>query len=89
MLISTKIKPGSAVAVPSTNNTMISPDLLAILCCPETKADLVLVDNRLISTDSESRRAYTIVDDIPVLLIDESEILTKEEWEKLMKKAGK
>lgn len=65
---------------------MISKDLLEILCCPETKADLVLDDDFLISVDKETRRKYRIEDDIPIMLIDESEILDVEEWEKIMKK---
>jgi len=52
---------------------MISEELLSIMCCPETKADLVLEDNFLISTDPKTRRKYRIENDIPVMLIDESE----------------
>lgn len=65
---------------------MISKDLLDILCCPETKADLVLDGNFLISVDKESRRRYRIEDDIPIMLIDESEQLDYNEWSKIMKK---
>lgn len=68
---------------------MISKDLLDILCCPETKAELVLDDNFLVSTDKDSRRRYRIEDDIPVMLIEESERLSDEEWKKIMQKHGK
>ncbi len=68
---------------------MISKDLLDILCCPETKADLVLDDNTLVSTDKITRRRYRIEDDIPVMLIDESEQLSMEEWKIIMKRHGK
>ncbi len=68
---------------------MISKELLDILCCPETKADLVLDGNTLVSTDKNTRRRYRIEDDIPVMLIDESEQLEIEEWETIMKKHGK
>ncbi len=68
---------------------MISKDLLEILCCPETKAELVLEGNTLVSTDKETRRRYRIEDDIPIMLIDESEQLSLEEWETIMKKHGK
>ena len=54
---------------------MISKDLLEILCCPETKADLVLDGDYLVSVDKKTRRRYRIEDDIPVMLIDESEQL--------------
>ena len=68
---------------------MISKELLDILCCPETKADLVLDGNTLVSTDKNTRRRYRIEDDIPIMLIDESEQLTMEEWQEIMKRYGK
>jgi len=68
---------------------MISKELLDILCCPETKADLVLDGNTLVSTDRSTRRRYRIEDDIPIMLVDESEQLSMEEWKEIMKKNGK
>ncbi len=68
---------------------MINDELLAIICCPETKADLVLDGDFLISISSVSRRRYKIVDDIPVLLIDDSEIMNEEEWKSVMIKHKK
>ncbi len=68
---------------------MISKELLDILCCPETKADLVLDGNFLVSTDRETRRRYRIEDDIPIMLIEESEQLDLKTWEEIMKKHGK
>ncbi len=67
---------------------MISKELLDILCCPETKADLVLDGDTLVSTDKKTRRRYKIIDDIPVMLIDESEQLGMAEWTSIMKKHG-
>ena len=68
---------------------MISKELLDILCCPETKADLVLDENTLVSVDKKTRRRYRIEDDIPIMLIDESEQLSVEEWTAIMKKNNK
>jgi uncharacterized protein len=68
---------------------MISKELLDILCCPETKADLVLDGDTLVSTDKNTRRRYKIENDIPIMLIDESEVLSVEEWEAIMRKHGK
>lgn len=65
---------------------MISKDLLEILCCPETKADLVLDGDYLVSVDKKTRRRYRIEDDIPVMLIDESEQLELAEWTEIMQK---
>ena len=62
---------------------MISEELLSIMCCPETKADLVLEGEFLVSTDKNTRRRYRIENDIPVMLIDESEVLEVEEWKGL------
>ena len=68
---------------------MISQELLDILCCPETKADLVLDGEFLVSADKETRRRYRIEDDIPIMLIDESEVLDLEIWTDIMKRHGK
>ncbi|MFC2133000.1 Trm112 family protein [Bacteroidota bacterium] len=68
---------------------MISDELLNILCCPESKADLVLDGEFLVSTDPQTRRRYRIEDDIPIMLIEESETLNETEWKEIMKKHGK
>jgi len=68
---------------------MISKELLDILCCPESKAELILDGDFLVSTDKDTRRRYRIEDDIPVMLIDESEVLDLETWESIMKNHGK
>ncbi|RMG83945.1 MAG: hypothetical protein D6707_00050 [Bacteroidetes bacterium] len=68
---------------------MIDKELLDMLCCPETKADLVLDGNYLVSTDKETRRRYRIEDDIPIMLIEESETLDYDTWKEIMEKHGK
>ena len=68
---------------------MISKELLDILCCPETKADLVLDGNTLVSVNKNTRRRYRIQDDIPIMLIEESEQISLDEWNSIMKKHGK
>ena len=65
---------------------MISKELLDILCCPESKADLVLDNNTLVSTDKKTRRRYRIENDIPIMLIEESEQLSMDEWKSIMLK---
>jgi uncharacterized protein YbaR (Trm112 family) len=67
----------------------IDPELLEILACPETKAPLVLDGETLVSTDAKTRRRYRIEDGIPVMLIDESEVLSEAEWREIMKRHGK
>ncbi len=68
---------------------MISKELLDILCCPETKADLILDGDTLVSVDKNTRRRYRIEDDIPIMLIEESEQLSMEEWKSIMEKHGR
>jgi len=68
---------------------MLRKNLLDILCCSETKADLVLEGNTLVSTDKNTRRKYRIENNIPIMLIEESEQLDLETWTKIMKKHGK
>ncbi len=68
---------------------MISKELLDVLCCPETKADLVLDGDYLVSTDKNTRRRYRIEDDIPIMLIEESEQLDEKTWREIMDRHGK
>jgi uncharacterized protein len=68
---------------------MIDKDLLDRLCCPETKADLVLDGNFLVSVDKNTRRRYRIEGDIPIMLIEESEQLGMDEWKAIMLKHGR
>ena len=68
---------------------MVRKELLDILCCPESKAELVLDGDTLVSTDRETRRRYKIENDIPIMLIDESEQLDPDTWKEIMKKHNK
>jgi uncharacterized protein YbaR (Trm112 family) len=68
---------------------MIDKELLDRLCCPETKADLVLDGNFLVSVDKNTRRRYRIEDDIPIMLIEESEQMSIDEWKAIMLKHGR
>jgi uncharacterized protein len=68
---------------------MIDKELLDRLCCPETKADLVLDGNFLVSVDKNTRKRYRIEDDIPIMLIEESEQLGMDEWKAIMLKHGR
>ncbi len=47
---------------------MIDEKLLALLACPACHGDVILKDNQIVCT--QCRRAYPIVDGIPVLLVD-------------------
>jgi uncharacterized protein len=51
----------------------LSPDLLAILVCPACKGDLVYDEAAQTLTCDRCRLRYRIVDDIPVMLVEEAE----------------
>ena len=62
----------------------LDPQLLSIMVCPESHAPLREIGDWLVSTDSDTRRRYPIRDDIPVMLLEESEIMTEQEWRAAM-----
>ena len=62
----------------------INPDLMQILVCPVSHARLTQVGNWLYSQDAKTRRRYPVRDGIPVMLIDESEVVGEEEYRKVM-----
>jgi uncharacterized protein len=51
----------------------LSPDLLAILVCPACKKDLVYDLAASTLTCQACRLRYQVVDDIPVMLVEEAE----------------
>ncbi len=63
-------------------------DFLEILACPETKAPVVEDGDWLVSTDAKTRRRYPVRDGIPVMLIEESEILDEQTWREIMLRNG-
>ena len=64
----------------------LDPWLLEALVCPQSKAPLVLDGDWLYSTDPETRRRYAIREGIPNMLIEESEAVGQEEFNRVMKK---
>ena len=62
---------------------------LDLLVCPQTHAPLVYDGRSLVSTDAETRLRYAIRDDIPVMLVDEAETVSVEEWTDLMRQQGR
>jgi uncharacterized protein YbaR (Trm112 family) len=67
----------------------LDPALLEILRCPDSKAPLVLDGDRLVSTDRKTRRAYRVEDgDLPVMVIEESDVLDEPTWLGIMQRHG-
>jgi uncharacterized protein len=67
-----------------TMGQKIDPELLGILVCPESHAKLVLVGDWLYSTDPATRRRYPIRDGLPIMLIDDSEVVEEAEFNRVM-----
>jgi uncharacterized protein YbaR (Trm112 family) len=63
-------------------------DLFDLLVCPESRAPLKYVGGRLVSTDAGGRRAYRVDQGIPVMLVEESQVLSESEWKTAMAAAG-
>lgn len=63
--------------------------LKEILVCPLSKAPLIEEGDTLVSTDPVTRRRYRIENNIPIMLVEESEEVPLEEWKELMRKHGK
>ncbi len=61
---------------------------LELLVCPQSHARLVYDSGAFVSTDPRTRRRYRIVDEIPVMLVDESEQLSESAWQEVMRRHG-
>ena len=65
----------------------LDPLLLEVLACPEDKGPLLYFEDEQRLYNPRLHRSYSIRDDIPVMLVDESETVSDEEHERLMAKA--
>lgn len=66
----------------------IDKELLDILRCPESRAPLVLEGEWLVSTDPATRRRYKVTDDIPNMILEESEVMEEGPWIEVMRDHG-
>lgn len=66
----------------------VDPELLEILRCPESRGSLVLDGEWLVSTDPATRRRYRVEDDIPNMILEDSEVMDEERWIGVMKAHG-
>ena len=65
-------------------STTLNPELMQILVCPESHARLLQVGDWLYSIDPATRRRYPIREGIPIMLIDESEVVDEAEFHRVM-----
>ncbi len=65
---------------------MIDAQLLNILACPVSKAQVYLSEDKTELMCLASRLAFPIRDDIPVMLEEEARQISQDEYDKLKKK---
>ncbi len=65
----------------------LDPLLLEILACPEDKGPLLYFADEESLYNPRLHRRYEVRDDIPIMLIDESETVDDAEHDRLMSKA--
>lgn len=65
----------------------LDSQLLAILACPDDKGPLLYFEDESALYNPRTKRRYRIDDDIPVMLIDESETVDDTEHGRLTAKA--
>lgn len=65
----------------------LDQQLLDILACPEDKGPLLYFEGEGLLYNPRLKRSYEIVDDIPVMLIDEATAVDDTEHSRLMDKA--
>ena len=67
---------------------VLDPKLLEILACPEDKGPLLYFADEEALYNPRLKRRYAVRDDIPIMLIDESETVDDAEHERLLSKAS-
>jgi uncharacterized protein YbaR (Trm112 family) len=66
---------------------VLDPLLLDVLACPVDKGPLLWFPDEEILYNPRLRKSYPVVDDVPVLLVDEASDVTDVEHERLTSKA--
>ena len=64
----------------------VSNSLLAILACPQDKGPLYYIEGEQLLYNPRLKCAYPVRDDIPVMLVDESDTVSQDEHDRLMAK---
>jgi len=61
----------------------IDSSLLAILACPEDKGPLWFIESESLLYNPRTKRTFPVVDDIPVMLLEESSVVSDTEHARL------
>lgn len=65
----------------------LDPKLLEILACPQDRGSLLYFESESSLYNPRLKKRYRIENDIPVMLIDESEAVEDSEHDRLLAKA--
>jgi len=65
----------------------LDPKLLEILACPDDKGPLLYFSDEQALYNPRLKRRYEVTDDIPNMLVDESETVSDAEHDRLVAKA--
>lgn len=57
---------------------------LQIMVCPSCHSKLLIDKQSLVCKSSDCRRKFLVKDDIPVMLADDAQTLSSDEWSVLM-----
>jgi uncharacterized protein YbaR (Trm112 family) len=71
-----------------SSNLPFDQDLFDLLVCPQARVPLKFTGGRLVSTDAGTRRSYRVDDGIPVMLLEESQVLDEATWRAAMASDG-
>lgn len=67
----------------------LDPEFLALLVCPLSRKPVVQAGDWLVSTDEATRRRYRILEDgTPVMLVEEGEEMSPDDWRAALREAG-
>lgn len=64
----------------------LDPELLDVLACPIDKGSLHVLEDENMLYNSRLKRRYLVRDGIAVMLVDESEVVSDSEHERIMAK---
>mgnify|MGYP006294383519 FL=1 len=66
----------------------LDPELVTVLACPVDHGPLYVLDDEDALYNPRLRRRYTVRDGIAVMLVDESEIVSDSEHDRIMAKVA-
>ena len=61
----------------------VAPSLLAILACPEDKGPLWFIESEAVMYNPRTHRSFPVIDGIPVMLLEESTVVSDQEHARL------